>query len=152
MKFKSAILTISDYNNYGNRLQNYALEMLLKQYGETTTIYSCINNASAEKTLIYFLKKMIKRIYSLAFSDDRSLKYVRNRKIREMSNRLIPDDSFIFSMKRGLIHKKKDIFDSLVIGSDQVWNYKWLSNQGLALRLGSFALDNHPVISYAASF
>lgn len=27
-----------------------------------------------------------------------------------------------------------------------------MSNQGLALRLGSFALDNHPVISYAASF
>ena len=53
---------------------------------------------------------MIKRIYSLAFSDDRSLKYVRNRKIREMSNRLIPDDSFIFSMKRGLIHKKKGYF------------------------------------------
>lgn len=59
------------------------------------------------KKLSFIFEKMIKRIYSLAFSDDRSLKYVRNRKIREMSNRLIPDDSFIFSMKRGLIHKKR---------------------------------------------
>ena len=40
----------------------------------------------------------------------------------------------------------------IVIGSDQVWNYRWLSKEDLAIRLGSFVPDDVPIISYAASF
>ena len=38
----------------------------------------------------------------------------------------------------------------VVIGSDQVWNYKWLSRQDLELRLGMMT-PRHELIAYAAS-
>ncbi len=39
MSIKIAISTIVDYNNYGNRLQNYALQIMLEKKGyEVTTI------------------------------------------------------------------------------------------------------------------
>ncbi|WP_137652839.1 polysaccharide pyruvyl transferase family protein [Bifidobacterium moukalabense] len=152
MRYKNLILTISDYYNYGNRLQNYALRVLLDRYGLTTTIYSCIDDLSSERKKIDLLKDIIKRVYSLLFSDSKSLRYQKNRKFRNMSMRFIPDDCFMFSMKRGLISNQHDTFDTLVIGSDQVWNFKWLTKRGVALRLGSFVSNDHSVISYAASF
>ena len=33
MKKKAAILTLNGYENYGNRLQNYAVEEVLSQLG-----------------------------------------------------------------------------------------------------------------------
>ena len=39
MSYDSTIITINDLNNYGNRLQNYALTKLLGKYGKTTTSY-----------------------------------------------------------------------------------------------------------------
>ena len=33
------IVTITDHANYGNRLQNYAIQTLLSQYGDVTTAY-----------------------------------------------------------------------------------------------------------------
>lgn len=37
---KIAIVTINDTNNYGNRLQNYALQEFIKRFGfECETIY-----------------------------------------------------------------------------------------------------------------
>ena len=40
--------------------------------------------------------------------------------------------------------------DRFVIGSDQVWNYKWLNEDDVRLRLGMF-VDSHYLIAYAAS-
>ena len=34
MSYDSTIITINDLNNYGNRLQNYALTKLLGKYGK----------------------------------------------------------------------------------------------------------------------
>lgn len=34
-KMKIGIITIPDYNNYGNRLQNYAVKRVFEQYGFT---------------------------------------------------------------------------------------------------------------------
>ena len=46
----------------------------------------------------------------------------------------------------------QDVADNplVVIGSDQVWNYKWLSRQDLALRLGIIT-PKYELITYAAS-
>lgn len=152
MKYRSLILTISDYWNYGNRLQNYALERMLERYGTSTTIYSCIDHPSLEKNSLFCIKNLIKHIYSSIFSDDRALSFIRNLKFQVFTRKYVPDDNFSFLMKSGLRAKQKKDFVYLVIGSDQVWNYKWLSKKGLALRLGSFVSDDHPIISYAASF
>lgn len=152
MKYKTLILTINDYGNYGNRLQNYALYSLLGKYGASSTIYSSIDGNPSERNFLYYVREIIKFIYSFLFSDGRALRYKKNRKARKMSIDFIPDTSFSFSEKHGLTSKFTDSFDALVIGSDQVWNYKWLSKRGTAFRLGSFVSDDHPIISYAASF
>ena len=59
---KLAIHTISDDNNFGNRLQNYALQKVLNsRYGETQTLqefnrrrnyYSLINDIKVSKAII----------------------------------------------------------------------------------------------------
>lgn len=152
MKYKSLILTINDYGNYGNRLQNYALNSILKKYGTVTTIYSSIDNNPQDRDLIYQIKEAIKLLYSHFSSSERALRYRKNHKAYKMSAKYVPDNSFSFSEKHGLVSKKTDCFDALVIGSDQVWNYKWLTKQGIGLRLGSFVSDEHPIVSYAASF
>ena len=152
MYFDSLVLTISDYNNYGNRLQNFALVKLLEQYGTVTTIYSCIDNLPAERGPFHDLKMFMKFWYSKVFSNERALEYKKNYKFWNMTRNMIPDCFFCYSMKYGLMSNQNCMFGKLVIGSDQVWNYKWLTNHGVSLRLGSFAINEHPVISYAASF
>lgn len=152
MKFENLILTISDYGNYGNRLQNYALYKMLEQHGSSTTIYSCIDNLSPERNLRTLFKNNAKHLYSILFSDDRSLKYIQNYNFQKMTRENVSDSFFSYSMSHGLVRKNNETFNRLVIGSDQVWNYKWLTQQGIALRLGSFISKEHPIISYAASF
>lgn len=152
MKFTNLILTISDYNNYGNRLQNYALYRLLSSYGLTSTIYSSIDNLAPEKNLCNVFKEKINDLYSSFFSSERAIQCKKKYNCRLMSRIYIPDYRFSYSMVKGLICSPQDSFYRLVIGSDQVWNYKWLTPEGIALRLGSFVSDTHPIISYAASF
>lgn len=152
MNFENLILTISDYGNYGNRLQNYALYKMLEQYGPSTTIYSCIDSFSSKRNLFTSFKNDVKYLYSILFRNSRSLKYRQNYNFQRMTKKDIPDSFFSYSMSQGLVRKKNVTFNRLVIGSDQVWNYKWLTQQGIALRLGSFISEEHPIISYAASF
>lgn len=45
------IVTITDHANYGNRLQNYALQTLLSQYGDVTTAYMYLDMTSGLKKL-----------------------------------------------------------------------------------------------------
>lgn len=156
MKYNSAILTITDVDNYGNRLQNYALQSLLSRYGTCTTITMPIG---IKKKLPYCLIKgrgilslFIKRIYSYMFNDERSVKFKRFIKCSEMTDSLINHDSFYLSCTHDFFAIHGETFKTLVIGSDQVWNYQWLTSNELELRLGSFAFNEHDVFSYAASF
>lgn len=152
MEFKNLILTISDYGNYGNRLQNYALKTVLEHYGPTATIYSRIDRSHSRNSPIGVFKGIFKRLYPLLFSDNRSLAYKRGLAFERMTGEHVTDSFASLSVKRGLSVRHHASFGTLVLGSDQVWNYKWLSEEGLALRLGSFASTDHPIISYAASF
>lgn len=63
---KTAIITINDNNNYGNRLQNYAVQEVLKKHGyEAITIKNIPQLNNKEKMLLrfgkYILKKIIKK-------------------------------------------------------------------------------------------
>mgnify|MGYP000355668520 FL=1 len=48
--------------------------------------------------------------------------------------------------------RKKNLSKNYVLGSDQVWNFAFLSKRGLGLRLGACVPEGHSIISYAASF
>lgn len=151
---KIIILTINDITNYGNRLQNYALHYMLEKYAPNITLPISINvNNFRQKVANIFrnlVKKNIKKIYGVLFSNQKSLEFKRLMASEEFTRIYIPTSHrIVTSYNRSKLVEKAKL---VVIGSDQVWNYRWLSSSDLSLRLGSFVNISVPIISYAASF
>ena len=107
---KVAIITIDDNNNYGNRLQNYAVQKFLEKmnfYVETLKNRECYNEKQR------FLLRAIKN----------------NLKSKE----IVPEDrkKFFEEFNTNIKYFRKTItaysklsnkYDYFVVGSDQVWN------------------------------
>lgn len=157
---RSLIVTITDVTNYGNRLQNYALNSLLQKYGpcDTAEFIPGVDDGHA------FAKVRIKRALHLrdAKTAVECLRHPLAEKSRLMRERLtamkhftdhyIPDNKFRITEYKNLEVRQSAVYDTVILGSDQVWNSRWLSLDDLRLRLGSFATPDIKVISYAASF
>lgn len=131
------IITFIDYNNYGNRLQNYALQCLLEEYGvEVETIlnekyydYHYIKG-EYKAHFLNVLKFMFWEVYDglhhnvhamgyILKSD--SLSKIRIKRNMEFSKKYIHESRFI--IREGAFHKRKmQKYDYLFTGSDQVWN------------------------------
>lgn len=131
---KVAILTINDYTNYGNRLQNYAVQEVLKNLGvETLTIINTTrhNNFNENKNMFSkyitkintigingIVRKIIFRIKGI---DEKKLKSSKEINFREFSKLYISESEL--KINEGNI--PTDIgryFDYFITGSDQVWN------------------------------
>lgn len=114
---------------------------------------SQVNSVSFLKSLFYLVKRFA--ISSLRFIVPQlNKKFLINKRIennKEFSRRYIPTTFFLLSSSGFKSNCSKQI-RHVVIGSDQVWNYRWVSKDDLAVRLGSFVPDGIPIISYAASF
>lgn len=153
---KVGILTIIDNNNYGNRLQNYAVQKILKNNNiipiTLRNLVGC--NFQCKNMLLYFFK-VIKSIY-------RFLKIEQGRIRRNlfgknpMQGRQESFKSFNrninFSKSLLLISKSKNInkkYDYFITGSDQVWNPKF--NRLSYVDLLGFAISDKR-ISFSASF
>ena len=140
------IVTINDCSNYGNRLQNYALNKLLKKYGYVDTAY-CSRRPSyiaASSVFLRFAFEAVRNINNLLLIFKKQLSFIRFTN-KYISTKKIKIDAFHGA--RNKIQKTK-----YVLGSDQIWNYQIASDDLLKLRLGSFASSEDVVISYAASF
>ena len=151
-----SIITINDDRNYGNRLQNYALNRILSNYASCSTIkmWKNINSiiSLVAKPLLFYVKEINKSILSALPLTDLNSEFRRVRLGTRFTKRYVPNNKLSITAYSGLrIHGYVSI-SRIVIGSDQVWNYQWLSKDDLALRLGSFVPDDIPIISYAASF
>ena len=156
----SLIVTISDDTNYGNRLQNYALTQLLKAYGDCTTAKFALSVSTFRayyrlqaKELLHLsgIKSNVKASLHL-LSAEEELERRRPQKMRHFTKEYVPNDCFELTDYKGLVSKAGASFDTVVLGSDQIWNPNWLSQKDLGLSLGSFAQPGVRVISYAASF
>lgn len=115
MKEKVGILTINDDSNCGNRLQNYAVQEILKNYNvKPVTIVNLVNSNDNN-----YLKTRIKRLIRVAFLWPLP-KY----------QKAICFDKFNLKIKKSLkaIKNKKDgeklqkKYKTFFVGSDQVWN------------------------------
>ena len=146
--FNSLIVTINNYNNYGNRLQNYALSQLLLKSGTQHTIQLIEEKESSASLLMRSFLRRYRQLFLCRLV--KNLDWIRFTHSYYFTKKYISKDSLPFLPKHGFL--KKVSYGRVVIGSDQVWNYLWLSKEDLALRLGSFVPDDVPVISYAASF
>ena len=79
---KVGILTINDNDNYGNRLQNYAVqEFLKKQKVEVETVRNEVG-VPLEKTSIYhhFFRRTIRKINRIITNKFLGKKNIENRK------------------------------------------------------------------------
>lgn len=123
---KVGIITLNGYFNYGNRLQNYALSKSIESMGhEVVTIW----DKDKKKIIKDFIKKQLIWI-------------PRFRRYRNF---------MIFSRKftKEVLLSRKEKLDYIVIGSDQVWNPRYIKETPHLL----YEPENgEVVISYAASF
>lgn len=148
-----AILTINDDGNYGNRLQNYALSQILSSVADVSTIRMFLRTESKIKFVLLVMSLPILIIRAI-LTDRRvrsaKAKWGRARNFLSFSRR-IPTGKFRLSTAAGFENKTSGPGpDRIIIGSDQVWNYNWISSDELKLRLGMFA-PSEQLICYAAS-
>lgn len=134
---KIGIVTINDNNNYGNRLQNYAVQEVLKKNNyEPITLK---NDAFSNTKEYYILRKIKNFNYNGNYASD-----------IERANRFREFNKYIkFSEKKITPYTKiNEEYDYFITGSDQVWNP---SSRLRDVDVLNFAQPDKRV-SFAASF
>lgn len=144
------ICTINDSNNYGNRLQNYALEVVLKKYGTCSTVFADSHASNPWLLARCFGKRALYALMSFARKPfSKSLSLDRHTSFMHFDNSFI-NYRYYASPITGCI-PRPDSDTCLVLGSDQIWNPLGNNDVQLKFRLGSYFKLN-TIISYAASF
>lgn len=150
---KVAILTITNGENYGNRLQNYAVQTTLESLGlDVETIY----NANGDKNEVdkNSLKEKIKvplaKVYEKVpkINSGKVNNVLRKIKFRKFNNNNIKFSKYKISTS-SIDPKINSEYDYFVCGSDQVWNPEFYFNSEIDFL--TFA-DYDKRIAYAPSF
>ena len=123
---KIGIITLNGYFNYGNRLQNFALQESLKKYNfEVETVWiekDRINNKAKSnklQTVVKNPKSLIKKVYTKAYLNPLNEK--RKFRFKQFSNQFINETTTSIS-EANLPTDLLNEYDYFVTGSDQVWN------------------------------
>lgn len=147
---KVAIITITDGQNYGNRLQNYALQKTLRDLGvEVETIrrrtHRDLNWIGWQK---WKVKEYVKRIVG---RNDNLHKLLRKKSFDSFNKKYMKFSKAVLHSNfapNGFEHQ----YDYFIVGSDQVWNAGFrIIREDIMNYLLSFA-PNDKRIAYAASF
>lgn len=150
---KVGIVTIPDYTNYGNRLQNYAVNHILQtKFGcETISLVSYKDKAFENGNYVLWLKNVIAR--QLCVFPELVEKRFGNNMTRwsnfyKWSKRYIPTKNFYGN--KCLPESLNDHYDMFFAGSDQIWNYHFAHGKFYNYFL-AFA-DNQKKVAISASF
>ena len=141
MNKKVAIITLYGNNNYGNKLQNYALQEYLKKY--FSIVETLINYPLTNKEHRYYLRNIKNKVKSILKPIRDHVNKNRLKCFLDFNNNICYNNK-ILTIKNA----KKFNYDYFVVGSDQVWNYHYALND---VELLNF-VPNNKRISYAASF
>lgn len=126
---KIAILTLNGNYNYGNRLQNYALQFYLKKQGvESSTVI-----LNAPHSMWFTFDDY--NVYDYQLNFRKSIKWIINwHGFRNHFGKNIPEDiirqfkiklftdNYINSLRVNSYQEIIDDFDFFLVGSDQVWS------------------------------
>lgn len=116
---KIGIITIIDNNNYGNRLQNYAVQEVLKKLKINNVVTIKNNNVTNHKSnnrLKYYIKKIIFKVSTL--KNQKSKISDRRKYFDEFNNNITFSKYMVYAYDK----KIKQKFDYFIAGSDQIWN------------------------------
>lgn len=139
---KVGIITINDYDNYGNRLQNYAVQKILNDNNiEAVTLKNYPTLNTKEKYVLrvckFYIKKVIDKLKKTEHIERKKCFNEFNKNIK-FANKIVNPYS-----------KISEDYDFFLVGSDQVWNPNL---GGLSeVSLLNFAKDEQKV-SFSASF
>ncbi len=142
-KRKILILTLNDLNNYGNRLQNFALQYSIKKVGgnSRTLWHSCFDNNGL------FFRGFLKESYfnlRMALTPFKAESKARFKRLQ--LNRLIKKEK---TYCRQRLNSLSSRYDKVIVGSDQIWNFNFI-NQKWSLCLDR-CFDGLKRFSYAGS-
>lgn len=154
---KVGIITLNGYHNYGNRLQNYALQEIVKKLGfevETIIIQDMHSNINIFTNYINKISKLkkISKIYDIVKKTlinyvNRKLINKRTRKFKDFSNKYIVEKKFNYCESDMENFTSK--YNFFITGSDQVW--KPTNNSRLFIYFLTF-VESSKRIAYAPSF
>lgn len=159
-KTKVGIVTLHGYENYGNKLQNYALQEVIKDLGFTVETVVITNTQNNEKKYLQKINKAttmsFKEIYKKIYARiNRKKTYYINRKLINERINCFKDFSDIYLTEKFYSNEKLELgkvdeeYDYFITGSDQVWNPLYINK--LPIYFLTFANKNKR-ISYAPSF
>ncbi|MBQ3213677.1 MAG: polysaccharide pyruvyl transferase family protein [Clostridia bacterium] len=139
-KKKVAIATLGGKFNYGNRLQNYALQFFINKNFKDMEVFSIENTPFGNQQK--FLVRAYRNFKSfIKPKQSRS----KTRKFNAFNKNINFDKTQYYFENSNLINQK---YDYVVVGSDQVWNEE-MSNNLITFLLPY--VDKEKRISYAAS-
>lgn len=154
---KIGIVTINDNNNYGNRLQNYALQEILKSLSldaitiKNITIRPLSLRLSNTKAMT--ASQVISKIYSKFLKKNHieqlnGKENKRQQNFTDFTNNYMKESEFTISSK-SVPNNIQEKFSFFIAGSDQGWNPNY--RYGSSIDFLTFA-PSEKRISYAASF
>lgn len=141
VKKRIAIVSIYDLNNFGNRLQNFAVYKLLKKMNYEPEAIS-INYIDKRQFIVRPIKKVLRAFksreesrYSLFLKFNEKIKYSKYK--------------FVWKSGKEFVDSKiNDDYDFFITGSDQVWNPEFA---GLGFYFLDFVKDKRKKIAFSAS-
>lgn len=161
---KIGILTLLGYFNYGNRLQNYALKEFIESQGydaETILYKQSKPSESSKERLLKSIRqgRLIQSFVNRFVPNSKSKlekKYLLSRevKFKEFSKKYLNESTSLANTSTVLTSKQygeiiNKRYDSLFVGSDQVWN---LQNNSTPDDYFLSFVDSKKRNSFAASF
>lgn len=141
---KIGIITINDINNYGNRLQNYALQKYIEKLGfevETIKNEKYFNHKGSITYRGFLFLKYLKEKLKLLIK----VPMQRKKKFKDFNKNINFSKKMVTAYTKNMCSK----FDYFIVGSDQVWKPKYLRMSDVDML--KFA-NSKQKISYAASF
>ena len=148
---KVGIITLIDNNNYGNRLQNYAVQEILKK--QDLEVETILNRIDLKGKKLFKVKNKFRKLVKKIINKVENIIYSKNIKERRKNflefNKENIKNTENYISTNNIPESLNYQYDYFVTGSDQVWNpnLKRLTK----LELLGFA-DPHKRISFAASF
>ena len=168
---KVAIITLYGDYNLGNKLQNYAVEYLLKTLGCAPKTIVVSMNQSLKRRIKYFLLDMISMLP--VWKDRRIVEHrmmgKRCKTISKFSNELLHCSDRIDYGNSAELKQLSEVYDLFITGSDQVWgsfvdydkdafNYyflrfvSWEKRGSLAPSLGRNTIPKERINEYDEAF
>lgn len=147
---KAAIITLYGFFNYGNRLQNYALQEAMKKLGcDVVSIAVDSKKEEIKGKIKRFIEKKDGKINLVP-----SIERVRENNFRSFTNEFISTRYYTRS-NRAFDSSIECEFDCFVVGSDQVWNPLFWEKEGFEKSANNYLLKfvkTKKRIAYAASY